>query len=774
MAALPEPNAPPVVPAPRHSLRRRILLAIVALVGLVLAALATVFLLTSRAAIERDVEQRAEAYGALAAGPVCEAYEVYYLSGYSKFRELVGDLMGRNPDLVELAIFDTTGRQLFRSSELEQPLFQPTAEPSTFATEPHLLAAVKGLRAESWREAGEAGEVFRVVVPYVEEWGRHRYSVVFDVSYSSVALALRELGGRLLWLSVASLVLGTAIAFLLARQILRPLSQLTAGAHDLAEGRLDRRLDVRTGDELEVLGRTFNHMAAHLAASIADLEAGNRALQQSNVELRELDRMKSDLLANVSHELRTPLTSVRGYADALSEELLGPLTEAQREAVEVSSRNLDRLLHMINELLSYARFESGRIHLERRATDLAAIARQVVEGTIAARGPDLDLRLVVGEELPAVDADGARIAQVLENLVTNAVKFTPAGGTITVALRRDGNEVAVEVADTGIGIAREQQQRIFDRFYQVESTSTRRYGGIGLGLAIVRQILDAHGCAVEVASEPGRGATFRFRLPVADHLVSGDALGPRVVVVDDDAPFARGLAEHLEAAGYVVRVAGSFHGAERLVRELRPRLVLLDRLLPDGDGFDLIARWRQTLDAKALPVVVVSVRDEEALARRLGANATIVKPCEPAAVRAVLERVLGGIRAPAVLLLPLDGGGPVLERVAEAVGAAGLRLQRVGSAKELDRALEAAGAAAAVVSVGHDPPAQLAGEVRRALAAAGLPVVLAGVGSAAEAWHREVRVVAVAAAEADAPAAAAALQGALAAAAAPPAPARMS
>jgi CheY-like chemotaxis protein len=243
-------------------------------------------------------------------------------------------------------------------------------------------------------------------------------------------------------------------------------------------------------------------------------------------------------------------------------------------------------------------------------------------------------------ELPPVDADGARIAQVIENLVTNAVKFTPTGGRIAVTLARDGDEVVVEVADTGIGIPRQEQQRIFERFYQVESTSTRKYGGIGLGLAIVRQILDAHGCAIEVDSEPGRGAAFRFRLPVADDALARRGQGPRLVVVDDDVPFARALAEHLEAAGYRVRVAGSFQGADRLVRELRPRAVVLDRLLPDGDGFDLVARWRQSLDAVEMPIVVVSVRDEGALALRLGANATLVKPVDPRAVREAVESLL--------------------------------------------------------------------------------------------------------------------------------------
>jgi signal transduction histidine kinase/CheY-like chemotaxis protein len=630
-----------VTPRPVHSLRRRFLLAIVALVGLVLAALATVFLLTSRSAIQRDVEQRAETYAALATGPLCEAYETYYLSGYSKFRELAGDLMQRNPDVVAAAVYDTGGRRLFASSELTEPLFQPGVKPAVRTTDARLLSAVQSLTTVSWRqEAADGGEVYRVVVPYVEEWGRHRYSVAFDVSYRSVTAAVSELGWRLLWLSIASLALGTVIAFLLARQILRPLSALTRGATDFASGRLDRRIDVRTRDELETLATTFNYMASQLSLSIADLEAGNRSLEHSNVELRELDRMKSDLLANVSHELRTPLTSVKGYVEALSEEMLGPITEGQREALEVSQRNLDRLLHMINELLSYARFESGTIHLERHPTDLVAMARQVIEGTLAVRGRDLALRLDAEPELPPVDADPARIAQVIENLVTNAVKFTPPGGRITVTLEREGDEVAVEVRDTGIGIPRHEQQRIFERFYQVESTSTRKYGGIGLGLAIVRQILDAHGSAIAVESEPGKGAAFRFHLPVAHHHAVADPNLPRVVVVDDDVPFARALAEHLEEAGYPVRVAGSYQGAERLVRDALPRVVVLDRLLPDGDGFDLIARWRQAHDSRQLPIVVVSVRDEALLARRLGANASLVKPVDPATVRETLERVL--------------------------------------------------------------------------------------------------------------------------------------
>jgi signal transduction histidine kinase/CheY-like chemotaxis protein len=736
--------------APERSLRRRILVAIVALVGLVLLALAIVFVLTSRSALRHDIEQRAEGFGALATGPVCEAYDTYYRSGYSKFRELLTDVMRRNPDVETLAIFDTAGRRLFDSSELSSEVYQPGQAPSVPTVDPRLLAAVQGLHNESWSDPRATGEIYRLVVPYVEEWGRHRYSVVYDISYASLHRSIRDLGGRLLWLTAGSLLLGTVIAFLLSRQILRPLSELTRGAALFAEGRLDRRLDLGTKDELEVLARTFNHMASRLATSIADLEASNRSLQRSNVELRELDRLKSDLLANVSHELRTPLTSLKGYAEALSEELLGPLTEAQREALEVSSRNVDRLLYMINELLSYARFDSGRVQIERRALDLGAVARQVVDSAFAARGPDLNLHLAVEEHLPTVDADGQRIAQVLDNLLTNAIKFTPEGGRVDVRLWRDGGEVVTEVEDTGIGIPREEQQRIFERFYQVESSSTRKFGGIGLGLAIVRQILDAHGTTIELSSEPGEGSTFRFRLPVAAHLETSEGQGPRVVVVDDDVPFARGLADQLEAAGYIVRIAGSFQGADQLVRELRPRVVVLDRLLPDGDGFDLIVRWRQSLDAKQLPIVVVSVRHEESLARRLGANGCLTKPVEPAAVEAEIERVLAGIRAPTVLLLPLAGGGPLFELLAEQIARTGLRLQRLASTEDLGLAIRKHQGAAAVVSLGPDLPAEAALAVRHVLGHSGLPTgIVTTDGADLEPWRRELRLVGVVGVEED-------------------------
>ena len=668
-----------------RSLRVRFVFAISALVGMVLISLVAVLALTGRRELRREIERRAESHAALAVRPVCEAFETYYASGYTKFRELVTDVSELNPDLVGIDLYDTSGTLLFSSEEFEDNTLGPKAGErgeGQRAVEPRLLGAVKGLEIEAWSSGAEAEAAFAVVVPYIEEWGRHRYSVVFRISYDGLHEATRAAAVRLLWLAAGSLLLGILIAMLLARQSLGAVEQRAAGARDVGEGHLDRRLDLRTGDEFEVLATTFNHMAARLSSTIADLEASNRVMQQSNVELKALDRFKSDLLANVSHELRTPLTSLRGYTEAMSEELLGPLTDGQREALEVGTRNIERLLGMIDELLSFARFESREIELDRRPTDLVEIAAQVVGSVKAARGPELQLELVAEAGLLPVDADPSRIAQVLDNLVTNAVKFTPPDGRIELRLARLGDAVRVEIADTGIGIASDEVGRIFDRFYQIEASTTRKYGGIGLGLAIVRKILDAHGCAIEVESVVGEGTIFRFQIPVLEQAETVRSNSARAVVVDDDAAFARALATDLESKGWLVRVASSCEGAGRLVEDFDPDLVLLDRLLPDGDGFDLLERWRQQLETKHLPVVVVSVRPEEALAMRLGASLYLVKPIETTEVVARALEIAGPwVRLDAVLL---GVGDPtLLAAAADRLEATGRPVTQVDSWGEL-------------------------------------------------------------------------------------------
>jgi len=511
-----------------HSLRLRFVLAIATLVALVLLANSVVLALANRPHLREDLEKRAQAFARLSTAQVCNAYETYYESGYSKFREIVQDKMRLEPDLARLAIYDTGGGVLFDSRELGNELAEPVARGKASTADKGMLAAVQGMAPSAWQ--AEDGRVYVVVAPYVEEWGRHRYSVAFTFSYDSLRLAALAAAWRIFWLSAGSLALGVAIAILLAAQSVGPIEVLTRGAQDIADGHLSRRIELATGDEFGVLAATFNQMAEKLARTISDLETSNRTLGQMNLDLQQLDRMKSDLLANVSHELRTPLTAIQGYTEAMDEGLLGEVSAQQRDAFKVVQRNSRRLMGMIEQLLAFSRLdvpeatEAGAARLELAAFDLAEVAAQVVGSVRAGHGGALDLRLEApsGEAalqplqpLPPVWGDPLGIAQVLENLVTNAVKFTPPGGEIRVRLSRRGEEVEVAVADRGIGIPAAARAKIFERFYQVDASSTRAYGGMGLGLAIVREILAAHQREIRVESEEGRGTTFRFTLPLA-------------------------------------------------------------------------------------------------------------------------------------------------------------------------------------------------------------------------------------------------------------------
>lgn len=249
-------------------------------------------------------------------------------------------------------------------------------------------------------------------------------------------------------------------------------------------------------------------------STIGDLEAANERLARRNEELRELDRAKSDLLADVSHELRTPLTAVSTYVEAAKEGYLGELDAAHAESIEIVERNVRRLRLTIDQLLAYSRIDSG-LEVELGPFDLEPTIREVVEELLAAHGPGLLLECDVPPGLPRAYGDAGSVAQVLENLLTNAIKFSPAGSPVTVEARRVPEGIEVAVRDRGIGIAEEDQPKVFDRFFQVDAGARRKLAGSGLGLAIVREVLARHHSEIVLTSRPGEGSTFRFVLPVA-------------------------------------------------------------------------------------------------------------------------------------------------------------------------------------------------------------------------------------------------------------------
>ncbi len=250
--------------------------------------------------------------------------------------------------------------------------------------------------------------------------------------------------------------------------------------------------------------------------SYRELQDKNRQIEESYAALKELDRLKSNFLATMSHELRTPLTSVIGYSEMMLEGLGGPLTAEQREYLSIIMEKGESLLQLITSILDISKIEAGRVRLAIKEANLAQVMRDAVATVMPiARKKGLRVACEPQPDLPFIHCDQEKIRQSLINLVSNAVKFTPAGGQVQVGAGAtpDGH-VALRVSDTGIGIAEQHLARVFDVFYQVDSSSTREYGGAGLGLAIVKSFVEAHGGTVQVESEVGRGTTFTLVLPL--------------------------------------------------------------------------------------------------------------------------------------------------------------------------------------------------------------------------------------------------------------------
>jgi signal transduction histidine kinase len=249
--------------------------------------------------------------------------------------------------------------------------------------------------------------------------------------------------------------------------------------------------------------------------SYRELQEKNRLLEESFLRLKELDRLKSNFIATMSHELRTPLTSVIGYSEMMLEGLGGSLTEEQREYLGIIMEKGESLLHLITSILDISKIEAGRVRLVLGDVDVAQLLRDAAATVLpAARKKKVQVTCEPGA-LPHIHADREKLRQCLINLASNAVKFTPAGGQVTLAAEvLASDRLVLRVGDTGIGIAPEHLQRIWDVFYQVDGSTTREYGGAGLGLAIVKSFAEAHGGEVKVSSTPGQGSTFSLIMPV--------------------------------------------------------------------------------------------------------------------------------------------------------------------------------------------------------------------------------------------------------------------
>ncbi|MFA6450143.1 MAG: PAS domain S-box protein [bacterium] len=370
----------------------------------------------------------------------------------------------------------------------------------------------------------------------------------------------------------------------------------------------------------EWIHRRKNGEDFHAEVLLAPIDIKNKTIIQATVrditERKQIEQMKNDFISTVSHELRTPLTSLRGSLGLLAGGVMGELPEDMRELVDIARTNTDRLTRLINDILDLQKMETGRIRLELKEADLNEITqRSIAEMTGFADSNNV--RLSFNGAPFRVMADSDRVLQVLDNLISNAVKFSPPDSEIRIFTERKNNFIAVHVSDTGEGIPDEFRDKVFQRFQQADGSSTRKKGGTGLGLSICKSIVESHGGEMWFESEPGRGSTFSFSLKCAETQLDVSACEPetaaspssparRLLIVNNNPAICDMLSSVFKKEGLVVDVAADGNAAIEIAAANQPNAIIMDTELPDQIDFDILRRLKESESTRDIPVIFVS------------------------------------------------------------------------------------------------------------------------------------------------------------------------
>ncbi|MEM7051191.1 MAG: response regulator [Acidobacteriota bacterium] len=444
-----------------------------------------------------------------------------------------------------------------------------------------------------------------------------------------------------------SALMALGVAFFSGGKLVRRLKKLQSGAGEIGRGNLSHRIQVRSRDELAQLAGSFNEMAANLTAARSTVEEARAAAERAN-------RAKSRFLANMSHELRTPMNAIIGYSEMLledAEDLGQEETIPDLQRIVAASKHL---LALINDILDLSKIEAGKMTLHLEDFAIGALLDDVVatvQPLIEKNSNHLEVRLA--PELGTMRADQIKVRQILFNLLSNASKFTESG-TVTLAAKEHpvggGPGVRFEVRDTGIGMNQEQVTRVFEAFTQADSSTTREYGGTGLGLTISKRFCHLMGGEIAVDSQPGQGTAFVVDLPLTveaadgapvtqeakptkavaadDEVATGsNGRGP-VLVIDDDPATLDLVRRFLAREGFEVITAADGANGLELARSHRPAAITLDVLMPEMDGWTVLSELKGDDRTADIPVIMLSMMDNRELGLTLGAADYMTKPVD--------------------------------------------------------------------------------------------------------------------------------------------------
>ena len=675
----------------RRGIRWKLLVTMVGLIAGLLAVLSWIEIGKSQQLIERETEKRVQlmrdvlvARGEGAAASLAKDVG-NFISGFAfeSLENAVTNATRLNTQLHYVIVLNTNSEAIVHAGERGTKIFFDVERKPYTGADDRFAASQTLTTARN--VTVDKTEVLEVIAPFVvgnERWGVVRLGYSLADQRKAIEDSRREMHNQVRAVITRSVttaggmvLLGVIVVVWLSALISKPLQRVTASARQLATGDFSAasKLDIRSQDEVGVLADAFRKMADNLQRTYAELEESNRTLEGKVSErTRELGQMtqlaeearqqaeganrtKSSFLASMSHELRTPLTAIIGFSEML---LAEAQADGRTEAADDLQRIMDsakHLLHLINEILDLSKIEAQKMELHLERFEVANIIREVGNTiTPLIRKNANQLVVTTGTDLGSISADITKLRQSLLNLLSNANKFTEKGEVRLHVERfaRDGvSFLRFAVSDTGIGMTPVQLGKLFPACQQADSSTSRKYGGTGLGLVITRKFCELMGGSVNVTSELGKGSTFTIELPAevrkleakpAVTSTSSAVPAARIVLVlSPDENVHRLVGETLKGTGCELRIAPSGAEGVKLARELRPVLITLDASGPAADGWSVMGELKSDVDLAPIPVVLLTLKDGQADAGfTLGAAEFLAKPVDSLLLGRVLHRHL--------------------------------------------------------------------------------------------------------------------------------------
>ncbi|MFC1574405.1 ATP-binding protein, partial [Candidatus Latescibacterota bacterium] len=504
-----------------------------------------------------------------------------------------------------------------------------------------------------WIVPAEGGDPVNLTAPFKK---RERIGyVVIDVSFENLNKAVAESTRTAIFITIILIGFGALSAVILVRNVVQPVQNIADATTKVAQGDFNQTVSVTRSDEIGILAESFNTMTGQLQKYREEIETLNRELEtkvrertaelenkhneldkaygdleKAYKELETLDKAKDDFLSLVSHELRTPLGSMLLHAGMLLNKLVDS-DEKQTEYHANIVEDCKRLTRLVNDVLDLSKIEAGRMPFIFEALPVRELLSDInssLRPEFEKKGLHFDYETVSDEIFLLGDRD--KIIEVLTNIISNAIKFTPDGGSITVSLATDNNTGTLAIKDTGTGIAKENIPKVFDRFSQLENIE-HHSEGTGLGMTIAKSIIDHHGGSIRIESEPGKGTTVFFSLPLAQkppeplQSTHGEVLSnskkpitslrepetARLLIVDDEKSYRQALADCVQSAGFESLEASDGNEALHMVNTHKPALIILDVMMRGLSGLDVCRKIRDDPETRDIKVIILSARGQE-------------------------------------------------------------------------------------------------------------------------------------------------------------------